>query len=230
VDGFTLVGVDCGDPRKRLAWGLRLQCQRDLRQLAHLKPQDRKDFFHANRNVFKHQSLSCLIIDGEIVAFLIIQRDIDRLAQKPPIVTLQLSGKASTSKSLLKLKTAKNVRLVQIDTAVFSYEPVLRSLQELRDMPLEDELLLWTSDSVVNHPRHAPNALINDLKSNPTQDIQDILGTTKSIKLDESQMKSLLSGLQQRVSLIQGPPGEHDPHRICHSERFAKHNSPAPIL
>lgn len=211
VDGFTLVGVDCGELRKRQPWGLRLQCKTDLRQVAKLKKvEERKVFFdaHANRNMFKHGSLSCLIIDGEIVAFPTIHRDTNQLAKNPPIVTLQLSGKASISKSLLGLKTSKHVRLVQIDTAVFSYEPVLRGLQELRDMPLVDELLLWTSDSVISFPRHAPIGLIHDLENDPNGDIQTILGTSKSIKLDASQMNSLLSGLRQRVSLIQGPPGK----------------------
>jgi len=210
VDGLTLVGVDCGDPKKRLPWGLRLQLNSDLRQLANFKPQERTDFFQAygNRSIFKHHSLSCLITDGEIVAFPTIHRDHNQLAQKPPIVTLQLAGKASISKSLLKLKTAKHVRLVQIDTAVFAYEPVLRGLQEIRHMPLVDELLLWSPDSVLKHARHAPNVLIEDLETDPTQDIQDIMGTAKSINLDESQMNSLLSGLKQRVSLIQGPPGK----------------------
>lgn len=217
VDGFILVGVDCGELRKRLPWGLRLQCKTDLRQVAKLKEEgERRDFFeaYANRNVFKHGSLSCLIVDGEIVAFPTINRDLNQLAQKPPIVTLQFSGKASTSKSLLKLKTSQNVKLVQIDTAVFAYEPVLRGLQELRDMPLVDELLLWTSDCVIEFPRHAPQSLIDELENDPTQDVQAIVGTTKSIMLDESQMKSLLSGLRQSVSLIQGPPGKPNVMRL----------------
>ena len=208
VEGFNLVDVDCGEARKRLPWGLRLQCISDLPQLVKLKTEKRRDFFVADRNIFKHQSIACLIVDGEIVAFPTIHRDIDQLAQKPPIITLQLVGKESTSTSLLKLKTAQHVKLVQIDAAVFAYEPILRGLQGLRDMPLVDELLLWSPESVLTQPQHAPMALIDSLESDPSQDIQGLLQTEQPIRLDESQMKSVLTGLKQRVSLIQGPPGK----------------------
>ena len=208
VEGFTIVDVDCGEARKRLPWGLRLQCISDLPQLVKLKTEKRRDFFIADRNIFKHQSIACLIVDGEIVGFPTIHRDIDQLAQKPPIITLHLVGKESTSTSLLKLKTAQHVKLVQIDAAVFAYEPVLRGLQGLRDMPLVDELLLWSPESVLTQPPHAPMALIDSLESDPSQDIQGLLQTEQPIRLDESQMNSLLTGLRQRVSLIQGPPGK----------------------
>lgn len=208
VEGLILFDVDCGEPKKRLPWSLRLQCISDLPQLTKLKDKERREYLLANRNLFKHQSLGCLIVDGEIAAFPTIHRDVDQLARKPPIITLHFKGVASTSKSLIKLKTAKNVKLVQIDTAVFAYEPVLKGLQEIRDLSLADELLLWGPDSVPVQPPHAPIALINSLERDPFQDIQDVLQTPKSVRLDEAQMTSLLTGLMQRVSLIQGPPGE----------------------
>ncbi len=227
VGGLKLLDIDCGEARKRLPWGLLLQCVSDLPQLAnvntgkrketekdkefekHRETEKRKEFFIADRNIFKHQSTACLIVDGEIVAFPTIHRDIDLLAKKPPIITLHLVGKESTSTSLIKLKNARQVKLVQIDTAVFAYEPVLRRLQGLREMPLADELLLWNPEHVLTWPSHSPIALIDILESDHSQDIQRLLRTDKPIRLDESQMNSLLTGLRQRVSLIQGPPGEY---------------------
>ena len=210
VDGLALHDIECGDHmnRKPLPWGLRFRCINDLRQFAHLKPQARRDHLSNNRNVFKHQSLACLIIDNDIVSFPTIHRDIDQLAQMPPVVTLQFTGKSSTLKSLLKIKTARNIRLVQIDTAVFAYEPILRGLQELRDPPLIEELLFWESGKAMNPPSHAPSKLIAMLEARPSQDLRDALGLTMSVKLDHSQFTSLLTGLKQRVSLIQGPPGK----------------------
>jgi len=120
IDGLTLVGVDCGDyeNRRPLPWGLRLQCSSDLPQLAQAKTKDRRDYFVSNRSVFKHQSLACLIIDGELVSFPTIKRDLDQLAPKPPIITLQSAGKRSTVKTLLRIKVVKHMRLIQreIDT------------------------------------------------------------------------------------------------------------------
>ena len=210
VDGLKVLDVDCGEARKRLPWGIRLQCIDDLKSLAKLPEKDkkRKDFFLTERNIFKHQSLACLILDGEIAAFPIIHRDIDQLSRKPPVITLHFKGKTSTSKSLVRLKTTPNVRLVQIDAAVFAYEPILRGLQNLHVMPLVDELLLWGPETSLTPPPHAPMALIDRLEGDPSQDIQALLQTEKPIRLDNSQMASLLMGLKQRVSLIQGPPGK----------------------
>ena len=210
VNGLTLVDIESGDhkERKPLPWGLVFQCTEDLRQLAKMKPKERRDYFSVNRNIFKHQSLACLIIDNEVVSFPVIHRDLDQLAQKPPMLTLQFAGKSSTTKSLLKIKTGKQIRLVQIDTAIFAFEPVLKGLQELRDLSLVDELLFWDSERIISQPSHAPRRLIDMLEAHPAQDLRQNLGLTKSVVLDSSQMKSLLTGLKQSVSLIQGPPGK----------------------
>ena len=214
VEGFKLLDVDCGDSRKRLPWGLRLESLADWPQLAKVKEKDRKEFFLAkeNQNIFKHQSLVCLIIDDEIVAFPSVHRDVDQLARKLPVVTLHFKETSSTSKSLLRLNTARTIKLVQIDTAVFAYEPVLKRLQETRDLPLADELLFWGPDSISLQPPHAPESLIDSLEMYPSQDLQDVLETPKSIRLDHVQMSSLLVGLGHKVSLIQGPPGELLPY------------------
>ena len=209
TDGFTILDVVCGDPRKRRPWGMRLQATTNLQHLFHCKPKDRQVYLKNNHNVFKHQSLTCLVLDGEIAAFPTIHRDVPDLADKLPVVTLQFTGKTSTTKALLKLKTAKSVKLVQIDTAVFAFEPVLRGLQKLKDMPLVDEILFWYPKSLMPQPSHAPTAFIGEVESNPARDLQDLLNTTKSIQLDDSQTSSLLTGLKQKLSLIQGPPGKN---------------------
>lgn len=208
VDGFTVLDVHCGETKRRQPWSLRFQFQSNLSQLFSCKPKDRKQYLTKNQNIFRHQSLACLMVDGEIVAFPTIHRDIDQLAAQPPVVTLQFTGKTSTVKALLRLGIGKKLKLIQIDTAVFAFEPILRNLQKLREMPLVDELLLWKPGHVMSSLSHAPSKLLRQLEVNHNQDIQFILGTTKSIQLDDSQMQSLLAGLRQSVSLIQGPPGK----------------------
>ena len=209
VDGFEVLDIACGDTRKRHPWRMRLRATTDLQHVFHCKPKDRRTYLDKNRNIFKHQSLTCLVLDGEIIAFPIIDRDVDQLSGKLPIVTLQFTGKTSTMKALLRLKTAKLVTLVQIETAVFAFEPVLRGLQELKDMPLVDELLFWGLESSMPQPSYAPTTLISQVENHPTGELQSLLNTPKSIQLDESQSSSLLTGLKQKVSLIQGPPGTY---------------------
>lgn len=56
-------------------------------------------------------------------------------------------------------------------------------------------------------PVSLPSALIDCVERDPRRDLKHLLGTSSSILLDESQSQCLLTGLKQRVSLIQGPPG-----------------------
>ncbi|KAJ7707708.1 P-loop containing nucleoside triphosphate hydrolase protein [Mycena rosella] len=209
VEGFTLLSdVYHGRDDRACRWGIALQADYDFWFFK--KVGNRRKYLDDNRNVFRHQSHTCLIVDDEVVAFPMIHRDEERLAEKLPVVILQFDGETSTIKALLKLKKWKHpkVKLIQIDTAIFSYEPVLKALQEARSMPLSNELLCWSADSTMEPPSSpAPTQIINAITSDPHQDLSILLKTPKSIRLDDSQSLSLLAGLTQRVSLIQGPPG-----------------------
>ena len=106
------------------------------------------------------------------------------------------------------MKTAGNVKLVQLDAAIFAFEPFLRRLQEMNDLPLKDELLHWETGKDIEGPSFQPAKVIRALESRSGNDLKDFLRTKKSVVLDESQMNSLCACLLQRVSLVQGPPGE----------------------
>ena len=209
INGLTVLGVDCGNEVKRQSWGLRLQCHQDLPQLRGIKPKDRKSMIESNHNLLKHQSLTCLILDGEITAFPSIHRDSDLLATMPSVISIKFTNvaNASISKTLLKMKTCQTIRLVQIDTAVFAYEPVLRSLQRMKTLPLADELLFWNLESKVGQPPKAPSAVIEKLVHHRSDDLKELIQSSKPVVLDRSQNESLIASLSQRVSLIQGPPG-----------------------
>lgn len=207
IKDLKILDVDCGPLKKRQVWGLRLQCKSDLGQLFKVKPSERRQYLTTNRNLLKHQSLACLIVDGDVAAFAAIHRDLDMLACRPPIVVLQFYGQSSTFSALLKLKTAQDITLVQLDTALFSFEPILKGLQGLRNLALVDELIYWKTGDNTIQPPSPPFPLIQQIEADPRQDLQGLLGTSRSVCLDGSQAQSLLTGLKQRVSLIQGPPG-----------------------
>jgi hypothetical protein len=113
-------------------------------------------------------------------------------------------------KTLRKIRASPGLTLIQIDTALFAYEFVLKALQQTRGLPLSEELLLWKDDSVLQELEDSEQAIpvVNALLSDPHCDLKPLLQTKDSIQLDASQSDSLLAGLVQRVSLIQGPPGE----------------------
>jgi hypothetical protein len=207
IDGLDLLDVYGGPENKRCKWGLQFKCQQDLPQLKNIKPKDRKKYFDDNRRILKHQSLACLLFDGQPVAFPTIHRDEDLLSHKPPIIILQFEGEACTTKTLAKLKTTREIKLVQIDTAVFSFEPVLKAIQDARVVPLSSELLFWKEGDIPAPPVSQILNIIRPLQRNPSIDLQKLMKIPQSIVLDKSQADSLLSSLTQRVSLIQGPPG-----------------------
>ncbi|KAJ7241901.1 P-loop containing nucleoside triphosphate hydrolase protein [Mycena haematopus] len=209
VEGFTLVDdVYHGSGDRACTWGMTLKADHDFWFFR--KVQNRKKYLTDNRNLFKHQAHTCLIVDNEVVAFPTIHRDEDRLAENPPMVILQLEGHSSTANALLKLKkrSRPHIKLIQIDTAIFSYQPILAALQKMRSMPLSHELLCWSPTSTVESPSfRLPTRIIEALRSDSSKDLSPLLQTSNPIILDDSQAVSLLAGLTQKVSLIQGPPG-----------------------
>lgn len=220
VKGLTLIGAQCGDG-KRGKLGMMFQCQADLPQLKGQKgAAKRKQYLSENaqgKKILKHQSLACLLVDGEVLAFPTIIRDEELLAKELPIIVLQFDGQKSIQRTLLKLKSAEKTELIQINTAIFSYEPVLSAIQNIKDLPLSFELVFWQEGATLPMAEQDTEmfSLIQRIRRSPGQDLSHHLGSSTRIILDKAQEASLLSGLTQKVSLIQGPPGNiHDAKQI----------------
>lgn len=210
LDQVQFVGLSVPEEGKRGRIGIQLQCQHDLWQLKALgkNAKKRKEHLINNKNILKHQSLSCVVVDGRPIAFAVINRDEDLLAKMPPIIVLETDEEDITARVLVAIKASPNIKLVQIDTAVFSYEPVLGALKDLRGFSLEEEILQWEPGVPPTAPNSLPSKIVRRITDNPGQDLASLLALKKTVELDPSQAKSLLSGLTQRVSLIQGPPGK----------------------
>lgn len=223
ISGLSVVDVYTGLPDRGTRWGLVLRCHQDFPQFHGLKEfDDRKKFLSDDPVGFKmlrNQSLACIIADENIVSFATVLRVDDLLAKKPPEIVLQLEGEASTSKALLRLSTAKHARLLQIDTALFAYEPVLKALKNIPLVPLSEELLFWKEGEIPRSPSTQVDQVVRAVSRNPSMDLQAILSLSKSVRLDRSQAESLLAGLDQRVALIQGPPGAYS--LLDHSTVYA---------
>ena len=206
VNGLRLSDVFCGTDR-RIKWAIQLECTQDLWVFDGVKPKDRLATLQKNRRFAKHGSLVCILINDEVIGFGTIHRDEDLLSKKLPVFIVQLEGKANTLNVLTGLKTATKVKMLQVDTAIFAYEPVLKAIQDIREVPLAEEILFWTKDSLTRPPSFDEPAIVDALKLNPGCELQSYLGVPTSVKLDKKQAASLVTGLTQKVSLIQGPPG-----------------------
>lgn len=210
IDGAIFNGVHHSTNDRKLLWGITLKCVHDLPSLKKIPVEGRKAYLtddHVGCKILRHQSLVCVVVDGEVVGFGTVNRVEDLLALSPPTIVIQLDGRANISRTLLRLRNAKNVKLLQIDTAIFAFEPVLKALQKTQHIPVSDELLFWKRGVALQTPPQIADRVIGAIEANHSGNLQSLLQAPSPINLDRSQALSILSGLNQRVSLIQGPPG-----------------------
>ena len=207
VENLALVGMHgvTGQWRND-KWGivLRMSPDDDLWFFRHDTPQNRKKYLKNDQRLVRDGSMAALVIDSTLVAFPTIRRDEGRLSKKPPEFCLLLDGEQNTSDTLHKLVGAQDVRLVLIDTAVFSYEPILKALQQITSMPLAAELVQGGNSEP---PPDPPASIIDALRQDPEQTLEDLIGLPMSTALDERQARALIFGLTRRLAMIQGPPG-----------------------
>jgi hypothetical protein len=190
-------------------WALTFECKSDLWEFKYCKDAETREAYLKNNPRFlRHKSLTCLVADGEVIAFPSIVRDEKLLARERPTLVLRFdNGEHGITKALMHVPKAKHVKLIHIDTAVFAYEPILTALQMKRALPLEREILFYKKGMVLDPPLHQPKTIVAAIKVAPTQDLQRLLSTPEPICLDGAQSDALVNALSQRVALIQGPPG-----------------------
>ena len=137
-------------------------------------------------------------------------RNIELLAQCPPAICLKLTETAIGTR-LPKFRDAKVNRLVQLGTAVLSYEPVLQQLKKIKRLPIEEELLHWKAGQPLLEASHKLSSALEDtlnkLEKQHCMDLKRVLEFPKPVRLDKCQAECFLAGLRQRLTLIQGPPG-----------------------
>lgn len=208
VHDLHLVGVDIGTDRKeRRPWGVVLQSKNELPQLKKIEPSKRKAYLVDNKHILRRGTMACLLVDSEPVAFPTIHRNEEELSKMPAKLIVQFQDDSNLSHAMSKLKTGQDIKVIQLDTAVFAFEPFLKQLQEMKELPLSEELLYWEEGGCLKAPSFQPTAVIEKLKERAGGDLQNLLRTKQPIRLDASQMDSLCASLSQRVSLVQGPPG-----------------------
>ena len=212
VEHLTLAGVYCDG---RSPWSLQFRCTQDLPQMPKKSENIRRQFLQDNKKFMRHESVARVVTDGKEVTLGTIIREEDLLAKNPPIICLQIPGK-ELERALRCLLGAESIKVVQLNTAVFAYLPIIKQLQEIKEISVEDEILHWETGNPLRPVDYSLSPKMSrelyklqlcKLISNTSNDLRDILRLTRPTKLDQAQMMCFLSGLRDKVSLIQGPPG-----------------------
>lgn len=210
---------DGGQKRAFKKCTLLLQCWSGLQFLQKKsKVDERRKFLKDKPQFLRHQGFGVLCRGNDVITFAFVDRDIDLLAQDPPILSLRFTDSQGLRDALLALLMPNwaTVRFVLVDTAVFAYEPVLVGLQGLTDLALQELLVNPCSAVPAEDIGHSPKLKrrIEQLtriqgearaSNNPSVDLK--MSATRTVTLDESQLDALLHAMTTPLSLIQGPPG-----------------------
>lgn len=210
--GLTSVGIDTGDEKRGRFCAVLLSCQVGLEVLSKLDGPQRSRFLRDHKGFLRHQSFGALCSNSKIIAFASLTRDNERLAEEPPLITLQFTNSDTLARALLALQSPADLRFVLVDTPIFAYQPVLERLQEITEMPLERELLCLNNDLDAAPTTLDQSVHIENYISQFKQILEGASSTfsmgSQQFQLDKSQIRSVLSALQSPLALVQGPPGK----------------------
>jgi len=208
IGGLRLIGVSFDD---RNQWALEFECSTGLSFLPKQKDHDvRQKFLETHKKVLPHGSLACIFADGSVVGLGTIWRREDKLAEDVPVLHLHLPSSDTTIRRTLKgIRNSTQTEILQLNTALFAYQPILQQLQTTRYLPLAESIMSWQHpQKIAKIKMDSPlQALVAQLESEPNIELQHVLSLRKSAILDQSQASSLAAALSQQIALIQGPPG-----------------------
>ena len=211
IEDISLTNVYTNERSK---WGLEFDCEYDLPVFSSIVDEDdRRGRLERDRNFLRHGSFACLLSGDEVVAFVTIVRDIDLLVRYPPVIVVQLGGRETAKDALHRLHRCPSVSLAQINTPLFAYEPVLRSLQVMEPI----RFLLGGTLLAKPHILRIADGELSEIDQTSVGGLINRLGmTSEGITLDDAQTEAFVYGLTQKVALIQGPPGTRlNPSFVC---------------
>ncbi|KAK0613521.1 P-loop containing nucleoside triphosphate hydrolase protein [Immersiella caudata] len=160
--------------------------------------ESRKRFLKEKPQLLRHQAFGVLCKEAEVIAFAFVDRDIDLLAQQPPIVSLRFTDSKGLRDALLALAMPNrmSVRFVLVDTAMLvnpiASDETVRDLSLSRRLSVRIEKLKQALETSGLHDEYSLSLRVS---------------STKTIAADKSQLEALLHALTRPLSLIQGPPG-----------------------
>lgn len=210
---MSLAGLGTNNTKRIDPYSLSLRCEEGIIFPRMVGQKARKKFVEDSKSFVKHNSLGALCRGDEIIAFGSIMRNVDMLAKDPPIVVIKFTdavGLRRATEALLHEKRHE-LKFFVVDTATFAYEPILRRLKGISEIPLEDVLLdPGNAPSTYQPPGRMPrclDVLKIALKEGKAVNLSSIVKTVRPVRISGAQLESLINGLENSVGQIQGPPG-----------------------
>ncbi|RAH75108.1 AAA family ATPase [Aspergillus aculeatinus CBS 121060] len=207
VRGLCLTGVGCGTDDRRRTCYLEFACTKGLPHLSSLPKADRKKLLDDNPHIFRHQAFGCLLSKMDIVAFVTLDRGSSDLPDDLPTLALVVSGTDALTRVFTCAKMGPAFTFLPVNTPIFAYEPILERLQQVMEFPLSQILLASEPKPELLTLDDNLATMVGQIQTTNGESLDAILATEMKVSLDDSQLQSLLNGLQQSVSTIQGPPG-----------------------
>ncbi|POR37531.1 NFX1-type zinc finger-containing protein 1, partial [Tolypocladium paradoxum] len=210
-------GINVGetDTQKFRNCSLATQCSRGLESLQNMDVEEMA-FWCLDLCAGIGTAFGVLCRGGDIYGFAFIDRNTDLLLGSPPILSLHFTDHHGLKSALLALQTSVNtatqVKFILVDTPVFAYEPVLKWLQGITELPLREDLLN-PATAASKHESSSPQlrAVVQKLQLASQDMVPDVLAEIKraggTLQVDKAQLDALVSGLTGKGSHIQGPLG-----------------------
>lgn len=173
----------------------------------------RKKYLANAGSFLKHGALGLLCSGHDIIAFGCVVREVDALVKNPPVVTIRFTtgiGLKRATEALLR-DTEGKLRFYVVNTATFAYEPILKRLQQIDEIPLEAILLQPDTGQCSYMVPERLSMLLSKLRDALGEgkriDLAPILKSRRSLSVSGAQLESLINGLESPIGQIQGPPG-----------------------
>ncbi|KAF5573393.1 NFX1-type zinc finger-containing protein [Fusarium pseudoanthophilum] len=213
---LTLVGINTDhdmDTKHIPPYTLYLACQQGIHFPHKLPKGGKKAFIAESKNFMKHDSFGALCCNDTIIAFGSLVRDVANLLKTPPIVGIKFSNDSGLKKAIEVLQgpLKDQVKFFIVDTATFAYEPILKRLKTIAELPLEAQLIDPEQPSGDGPRSTNLDIVLSKFKAALDSDMKirmpPALKLKKDIYLQGAQLKSFIHGISSNLALIQGPPG-----------------------
>lgn len=218
--GLSIHDIQCSTaldretgPSKWASWSVVLKYHSRLPGLSHTQSETARakslaTYGKPEFQIMPREALVAIMLGNDLLGFGHVQRDPARMAKEEAEIPIRLDPGSVRPILAMTGIDGGQLSLLQVNTAVFAYEPFLRKLQSMSVVPMSHHLLRWSGrEATTDAMPDATDPLHDLVTSREDDDVGQSFGIEKRVTLDESQKQAVLAGLTQAVTLIQGPPG-----------------------